>query len=183
MRIAFIGAQCSGKSTTAALLSVKLGLPLLTGVARGVAKTLGIEKDEGIDMDTRYIFQVGIMVSQLQKEAALHSFVSDRGVIDNLVYLDILARQPFSPVPDTYESFWTPILKKAFYEYDYVFWLDPIPPHSDGFRNTDRIYQQQVHDRIGEVLQEWEATGRVFRVLLKPLEERVDMIYSQIIRS
>lgn len=181
MRIVLIGTQCSGKSTTAALLAEKLGLPLLEETARTVARVLEIRNDEELPIDLRYIWQIGILVLQLQKERELSSFISDRGTPDIMAYLHILARKDFSPVPDTYNAFLAPILRKAFYEYNYTFWLDPLPLQADGFRNTNPKYQQLVHNRIGEVLQEWGVTSRVLRVPIMPLEERVDMIYSHII--
>jgi adenylate kinase family enzyme len=86
MRVYFIGAHSTGKTTMARYVSKKTGLPLLPEVARMVLaeRELAMETLRS-DLDVVDSFQQEIFHRQMQIERDLDNFVSDRS-FDNLAY-------------------------------------------------------------------------------------------------
>ena len=86
MRIYFIGAHSTGKTTMARYVSEKTGFPLLPEVARMVLaeRELSMETLRS-DLDVVDSFQQEIFHRQMQTEQDLDDFVSDRS-FDNLAY-------------------------------------------------------------------------------------------------
>jgi hypothetical protein len=90
MRIYFIGAHATGKTTMSRYVSRKWGLPMITEVARSVLSELESSFDAlRTDMDLvaeyqRRVFERQISVERLQ-DAQGSGFVSDRA-FDNLAY-------------------------------------------------------------------------------------------------
>jgi hypothetical protein len=86
MRIYFIGAHSTGKTTMARYVSRQTGLPLLPEVARMVLaeRELAMETLRS-DLDVVDSFQEEIFRRQMQVEKDIDSFVSDRS-FDNLAY-------------------------------------------------------------------------------------------------
>ena len=86
MRIYFIGAHSTGKTTMARYVSKKTGLPLLPEVARMVLaeRELAMESLRS-DLDIVDSFQREIFSRQITIEKDLDAFVSDRS-FDNLAY-------------------------------------------------------------------------------------------------
>lgn len=86
MKIYFIGAASSGKTTLARYLSKNLNVPLLPEVAR----TVLAERELNIDilrtnLDEVNSYQEEIFFRQIKEENKLQDFVSDRS-FDNLAY-------------------------------------------------------------------------------------------------
>lgn len=87
MRIYFVGAHATGKTTMARWVSQRYGLPMITEVARGVLAELETNFDAlRTDMDKvaeyqRKVFERQIATERLQERG----FVSDRA-FDNLAY-------------------------------------------------------------------------------------------------
>lgn len=87
LRVAFIGASGTGKSTLAVHLSESHGLPLNPVGSRSVAKAMGFESPYDVDkVGRRAEFQRRLLTEKVEWEGARDSFVSDRTVVDNLVY-------------------------------------------------------------------------------------------------
>jgi adenylate kinase family enzyme len=86
MRVYFIGAHSTGKTTMARYVSKKTGLPLLPEVARMVLaeRELAMESLRS-DLDIVDSFQREIFSRQIAIEKDLDAFVSDRS-FDNLAY-------------------------------------------------------------------------------------------------
>src|SRR6476660_6425892 len=90
MRIYFIGAHATGKTTMSRYVSRKWGLPMITEVARSVLSELESSLDSlRTDMDLvaeyqRRVFERQVSVERLQA-ANSGGFVSDRA-FDNLAY-------------------------------------------------------------------------------------------------
>src|SRR5271157_5211573 len=86
MRVYFIGAHSTGKTTMARYVSKQTGLPLLPEVARMVLAERELAMDTlRSDLDTVDSFQREIFARQFEIEANHESFVSDRS-FDNLAY-------------------------------------------------------------------------------------------------
>lgn len=86
MRVYFIGAHSTGKTTLARYVAEKYGLPLLNEVARQVLaeRELSMEKLR-CDMGSVDSFQRDVFLRQMREEAERREFVSDRS-FDNLAY-------------------------------------------------------------------------------------------------
>ncbi len=87
MRIYFVGAHATGKTTMTRYVSRKFGLPMITEVARAVLAELETSLDAlRTDMDLVAEYQRRVFERQVQVERAQGSgFVSDRA-FDNLAY-------------------------------------------------------------------------------------------------
>lgn len=86
MRIYFIGAHSTGKTTMARYVANRYGLPLLTEVARSILaeRELSMETLRH-NLDEVDSFQKEIFFRQVKEEVGKTSFVSDRS-FDNLAY-------------------------------------------------------------------------------------------------
>jgi len=87
MRIYFVGAHATGKTTMTRYVSRKFGLPMITEVARGVLAELETSFDSlRTDMDLVAEYQRRVFERQVQLEKLQQTgFVSDRA-FDNLAY-------------------------------------------------------------------------------------------------
>jgi hypothetical protein len=87
MRIYFVGAHATGKTTMTRYVSRRYGLPMITEVARAVLAELETSLDAlRTDMDLVAEYQRRVFERQVQVERAQGSgFVSDRA-FDNLAY-------------------------------------------------------------------------------------------------
>src|SRR6185436_9928754 len=87
MRIYFVGAHATGKTTMTRYVSRKYGLPMITEIARAVLAELETSFDAlRTDMDLIAEYQKRVFERQVQMEKMQGSgFVSDRA-FDNLAY-------------------------------------------------------------------------------------------------
>jgi hypothetical protein len=87
MRIYFVGAHATGKTTMTRYVSRKWGLPMITEVARAVLAELEAKLENlRTDMDLVAEYQKRVFERQVQVERLQHAgFVSDRA-FDNLAY-------------------------------------------------------------------------------------------------
>jgi adenylate kinase family enzyme len=86
MKIYFIGAHSTGKTTLARYVSARYKLPLLSEVARLILAERELSMDSlRVDIDVVNSFQTSIFERQMKEEAGKDSFVSDRS-FDNLAY-------------------------------------------------------------------------------------------------
>jgi len=87
MRIYFIGAHSTGKTTIARYTAKRMGLPLITEVARGVLAELELSLDTlRTDLDTVTTYQREVLLRQIATEQRHpQGFVSDRA-FDNIAY-------------------------------------------------------------------------------------------------
>jgi nicotinamide riboside kinase len=86
LRVYFVGAASTGKTTLARWVSRRFGLPMLGEVAREVLAEMETTLAAvHADVELADRFQSEVFRRQLDKEAARPSFVSDRA-FDNLVY-------------------------------------------------------------------------------------------------
>lgn len=92
MKIYFVGAQSTGKSTLSQIIAKQLNLPVIDEIARAilVEKQLNIENLR-TDLNLVDEFQSDICFRQIEEEKKHESFVSDRG-FDNLAYMAQHAR-------------------------------------------------------------------------------------------
>jgi hypothetical protein len=90
MRIAFMGASGTGKTTLAKWVSETYGLPINPVGSRSVAKAMGFESPYDVDKAGRRVeFQHRLQAEKMAWELKHESFVTDRTTIDELAYLSI----------------------------------------------------------------------------------------------
>ncbi len=142
-KIAIIGSQSVGKSTLAKELSNRLDVPLITEIARrwNIEK---VTQTELIDI------QKEMLKLQIEEENKYKEFISDRSTIDNWSYwlhnvADIVDYE------DNRE-YQIKVLRNVV-KYSHIFLLIPeFYPISDGFRNTDVVYQMRIDAIIHAIL-------------------------------
>ena len=150
LRIGIVGAQSTGKTTLAELLAKDLNLPLIKEQARVVAQELGVDNvDKLLDRADLIAFQSAIFKQQMSMEIAHINtgtgFVSDRTILDNLVYWK------FCCLDDT-EDYLLARVKAEMHlaenPYTLVFLLRPeFGVINDGFRYTCH-HCQRICDRL-----------------------------------
>jgi nicotinamide riboside kinase len=147
MKIAISGSHGVGKTTLAKALCAKLNYPMITEVARTVAKEMGFANTDQIrkaDKDTITKFQRKIYVNQLLAESSYlklphENFISDRSVFDIIAYMVLYG------LDDEIINIFTESAAKFSNHYDLIIYC-PIPVGTianDGFRLTDKETQIQ----------------------------------------
>lgn len=92
MKIYFIGAHSTGKSSLARIIAKEHNLPFLNEVARTVLAEKELQLDTlRVNLDLADQYQTEIFLRQIQEESKLNNFVSDRS-FDNLAYMAQHAR-------------------------------------------------------------------------------------------
>lgn len=92
MKIYFIGAHSTGKSSLARIIAKEYDLPFLNEVARTVLAEKELQLDTlRVNLDLADQYQTEIFLRQIQEENKLNNFVSDRS-FDNLAYMAQHAR-------------------------------------------------------------------------------------------
>ena len=88
MRVYFVGAHSTGKSTLARYVSKQYSLALLPEVARQVLSERELSIDAlRADLDMVDSYQQEVFTRQIAEEKKLAAFVSDRSAIDALAYI------------------------------------------------------------------------------------------------
>lgn len=90
MKIGFVGAGGTGKSTTAKLLAERLKLPLIESPSRGVFKKHGVTTEDAqnaMTAEQRYALQEDIFKAIDQQASTIHEGVFERTPLDNFYYL------------------------------------------------------------------------------------------------
>lgn len=87
LRIAFMGASGTGKSTVLRAVNAALQLPLVESGSRQVTAEMGLASPYDVDaLGKRGEFQQRLLGRKIKEEASLDDFISDRTVIDVLTY-------------------------------------------------------------------------------------------------
>lgn len=151
LRIAFIGAHGTGKTTLAAEIAKELDLPLIAEGVREKIKTyekneIYLKKYANRDIGTAYLaftlFQHEILTERIFDETVNKSFVSDRSVIDNFAYY-ANSELSISFTDKTFQAYELICKMQALEGYTHLF-LVPMKfkPEPDGVRDTS--YRSQV---------------------------------------
>jgi nicotinamide riboside kinase len=136
MRIGLCGTHCSGKTTLSGKLAKSLGLPLINEVAASYT-----------EKDRKYVYiQLEILQTQIERELASNSFVSDRTVFDNFAYLQYHAtRNNFIVTIEEVQDIIDRYMKM--HPYDYVVFINEFFPLVDnGQRNMELDQQKEIYD-------------------------------------
>ncbi len=163
MRIAFAGAQGTGKTTTMEALNNVLGLPVLSSPGRRMMKQLGATsvaeiRERGLEGELQRMVAQAMAI----EHGSTREFISDRSIFDSAGYDAALGLTNLD-----YDR----LVKRYRVRYDMVFIL-PIefPAVSDGVRSIDENERENVHAEIVECV---ERSGMPHAVLSGSVEERV----------
>lgn len=174
MKVYFIGAHSTGKTTCARYVSEKYNLPMITEVARMILSEKELQVDSlRYNMDVVDDYQRQIFYRQLEEENKYNNFVSDRS-FDCLAY----AAQHSQVLPDLIES---PELKKYISELrgQFIFFVRPSKAtlRADGVReslNWDGVVE--IDAMIKFMLRMWDLPH--FQINMENMQERVRLINS-----
>jgi nicotinamide riboside kinase len=151
LKVAFIGTHGVGKTTLCFELAARLKrLDRRVDMVREVARSCPLP----LNRDTTVAAQSWILHTQVAREIESSRdqdvLVCDRSVLDNYAYLvaKFGRREPF----DAVVAHWIRT-------YALLAWVPVIGmPRFDGVRDVDSTYQRQIHEVIGDLLEEFGAT-------------------------
>lgn len=147
MRIAIVGAQGTGKTTLLNQVEKMYGDSFL--YIKEIVRSLHKEKSIKINKEADFDSQMMIFEKHAEN-AKLSDFISDRSAIDAFVYSYLnFKKGKFSESEFTeFESIFLSIIDS----YDKIFFI-PIEFElkSDGFRDTDKVFQKEINDLFLEV--------------------------------
>lgn len=174
MKVYFVGAHSTGKTTCARYVSEKFGLPMITEVARAVLSEKELHLDSlRYNLDLVDDYQDAIFNRQLQEEQKHESFVSDRS-FDCLAYAAQHTRilPLFINAPDL-----RAYLDKLRKPDSFIFFVRPSKAtlKADGVReaiNWDGVVA--IDAMVKFMLEMWGL--RYFQINMDNMQERVHLI-------
>jgi len=164
MRIAFAGAQGTGKTTVAKVLANELGVKLLPPISRLLLSEMGCSSIS--DMRSKNLepdFQRKIVERRLLTHTSEKNYVADRSIFDAIGYDAAIGLTDIN-----YDR----LIRRYRLHYDAVLFL-PIefPISDDGVRALDLDEQVSVSDEIYASLL---SSGIPHAVITGSIEERVE---------
>jgi len=174
MKVYFVGAHSTGKTTCARYVSEKYQIPMITEVARQILSEKELHLDSlRYNLDLVDDYQTQIFFRQVEKEAEHISFVSDRS-FDCLAYAAqhsrILPKLIHSDELKTYLE----ILRSPD---SFIFFVRPTKAtlKADGVRESlTWVGVVTIDAQIKFMLEMWEL--RYFQIHIDNMQERVRLI-------
>jgi nicotinamide riboside kinase len=174
MKVYFIGAHSTGKTTCARYVSEQYNLPMITEVARMILSEKELQLDSlRYNMDLVNSYQKQILYRQLEEESKYESFVSDRS-FDCLAY----SAQHSQVLPELIKS---DELQKYISDLrdQFIFFVRPSKAtlRADGVReslNWDGVVE--IDAMIKFMLRMWDLPH--FQINMDNMQERVKLIDS-----
>jgi len=137
LRIAFIGASGTGKTTLANILGARYAIPFNPVGARSVASAMGYGTPYDADRaGERTLFQQRLIADKMLWEKEHVDFVTDRTAIDNLVYH--IMHAPAAVTRAHVDS-----AMRAMHRYTHILWCmkaDFQKLSTDGFHVSSPVY-------------------------------------------
>ena len=177
MRIAFTGSHSTGKTTLleAVRETKKLkDIAIITEVVRNFQKNYNIKLNEQSDSFSQLL----ICNEYLKILLTNDHFLSDRSMIDCLVYTTWLYRNTQSNIPDFVIRYQEALLNEYMKLYDHIFYT-PIefPLVEDGVRSSKSEYRDQIDSICKEVIEEFKIP---ITILTGTVEERLNTFFETI---
>ena len=159
LRIGLIGSSCSGKTTTATLLSQRLNIELHEEVESALLKRWianGKIRSKGDFVpDLSAEFHEEALKIRERNVRNILSFVTDRTAAELFVYY-LLYVSPHVPKAES-EKFRERCLNvMSVYTHLFLFPLGSLPLKNNAVRTVNREYQSGVHQLIVRVLEEFQ---------------------------
>lgn len=145
MRIAFLGACGTGKTTLVEAMYKDLGLKPVYNNARNVMSGLGITDLTDVEPTKRALLCESILITRLTKQIHLwdEGFISDRSIIDELMYWELDNKKNFPSLTDTLKDFVYSFLGK--FKYDLLVCIPVEFDLSENEKNADRLRWVDEH--------------------------------------
>ena len=153
MKIAFTGAQSTGKTTLLNRLKhdpmFNLEFEFIDEITRRMTKK-GLKINEGGDDMTQLL----IMNSHI-KNSLIDNVIMDRCALDGLVYTDWMSRK--GKVQEWVLQYAGNVFKMLIARYDYIFYLTPeFEIEDDGVRSTDIDFRNEIVDLFDHYIKEYK---------------------------
>lgn len=145
MRIAFLGACGTGKTTLVEAMYKDLGLKPVYNNARNVMAGLGITDLTDVEITKRALLCESILITRLTKQLELidEGFISDRSIIDELMYWELDNEKNFPSLTATLKDFVYSFLNK--FKYDLLICIPVEFDLSEKEKNADRLRWVDEH--------------------------------------
>lgn len=145
MRIAFLGACGTGKTTLVEAMYKDLGLKPVYNNARNVMAGLGITDLTDVENTKRALLCESILIKRLTKQLELidEGFISDRSIIDELMYWELDNEKNFPSLTTTLKDFVYSFLNK--FKYDLLICIPVEFDLSEKEKNADRLRWVDEH--------------------------------------
>jgi len=139
MRIAFLGACGTGKTTLVEAMYKNLGLKPVYNNARNVMSGLGITDLTDVEPTKRALLCESILITRLTKQLELldEGFISDRSIIDELMYWELDNEENFPSLTSTLKNFVYSFLNK--FKYDLLICIPVEFDLSENEKNADKL--------------------------------------------
>lgn len=145
MRIAFLGACGTGKTTLVESLYKELNLKPVYNNARNVMSGLGITDLTDVEDTKRALLCESILITRLTKQLELfdEGFISDRSIIDELMYWKLDNEKNFPSLTSTLKDFVYTFLNKN--KYDLLICIPVEFDLSEIEKNADKLRWVDEH--------------------------------------
>ena len=146
MKISFTGTGCSGKSTLLKLCQDHYGdqFEYVTEVTRPIARSGLKINEQGGDATQRAIIEAHIQNNKLSNA------IMDRCIVDGYIYTTWLYSNN-KVTQQVYDYAWD-TLGEIINDIDIIFYTAPVEMKDDGERSTNKRFQTDIHEMIGELL-------------------------------
>ena len=145
MKISFLGACGTGKTTLVEALYKDLGLKPVYNNARKVMSGLGITDLTDVEPTKRALLCESILITRLTKQMQTwnEGFISDRSIIDELMYWELDNQKNFPSLTDTLKDFVYTFYSK--FKYDLLVCIPVEFDLSEKEKNADRLRWVDEH--------------------------------------
>lgn len=180
MKIGFIGAESTGKTSAARLLAPMLGIPLIEELVRDLCASWGCRTPADVP-DVR-VAQRAYLDAQAAKQMSMGpSYVSDRTTLDNAAYM-LQYAAPTMPLEDVRKFLEDAKLHVQPFDLLVYFPIAWDVVEDDGFRNTDPALRREVGDIIWQLVLDFELRAKTYVVREEGVQPRVREILREMTR-
>lgn len=186
MKIAFMGAAGTGKSTLAKFVSASMDIPFVDVGSRSVANDMGFARPYDVDAaGKRDEFQIRLLAKKMEQENGMSSLVTDRTTVDHLAYWHVhsyVNLKMLSIVPGDMGDYRSAAIAHM-NRYDVVFWC-PFEVFNDmaddPVREKDSYYHLMTEAIMVGLCVAGKVSTRIIRVVKSDLEERKNLVATAI---
>lgn len=174
LKIGFMGAGGTGKTTDATALSEELGVPMIKSASRTALERLGVGEAEVLKMtdEEKWKLQLEIFNSKEELDDHTFEFIGDRTLLDHFVYC-LMYCATFIPATDffAFENNVRKHMKSTYTHMFYYPWGYWNVQTSDGVRQDAPGWQSAIDALIVGYIRRWnlpviqvpQTQGKEFR--------------------
>lgn len=167
-RIILTGASGVGKTSLVETIAAKLGIPVIPELGREICRSMGYQRIG--EIPDQEAFKQSVLEAQIGAEEKHGDFVADRSTIDCWV---LWQRWNICSAMTYDTEHYYKLARAQSRTYTKIIYIPPMfPPQEDGFRWTDKDYQQQIDRLVRMTLYEWQLLERTYVVQMEGVERR-----------